>query len=456
MKRLAFVLAAALFALTGCTSAAETATAAEPATTPETTTEPTSKPAAAETGPLYTYSHRYAQDVVYDVMPAFNDQLDHIGTNVYKNDLNAGQVSLFYSCDDCCIADPYVTSDAVYLLTYNRDRDNKIIALSPDGTKTHEIPFDPYASTVVLYSDRYFYCMDGLAPYDTASGFRLDLQTGETTPWDLPAETAAAPDAAGNFAVTARLISDHPVPFTSDPEISDALLQNSMLEYDLTDVTTGKPATKIAEFPYKGADDGSDYVYYTYLGKSGDDFYFTGEHSRSSEEGIKMSVLRVGSDGTQEDLGLMIHVSLRELRQNGEIQWLFAMSSNPGTLTVYDLPARRGLVLLSCFHAGRWSVAAKHRLRSRSRLHDPIRYHPRRRIFEREYRVYGDGVCGVSVIARAVFTGRKWARVVGDADPYGLAVGLSAARGLPAVAVSVRINKTQPPQCFPHCRGWVV
>lgn len=135
MKRLAFVLAAALFALTACTPAAETATDAEPATTPETTTEPTSKPAAAETGPLYTYSHRYAQDVVYDVMPAFNDQLDHIGTNVYKNDLNAGQVSLFYSCDDWCLADPYVTSDAVYLLTYNRDRDNKIIALSPDGTK---------------------------------------------------------------------------------------------------------------------------------------------------------------------------------------------------------------------------------------------------------------------------------------------------------------------------------
>lgn len=336
MKRLAFVLAAALFALTGCTSAAETATA-ETFPVTEATAEPTSKPAAAETGPLYTYSHRYAQDVVYDVMPAFNDQLDHIGTNVYKNDLNAGQVSLFYSCDDCCIADPYVTSDAVYLLTYNRDRDNKIIALSRDGTKTHEISFDPYASIIVLYSDRYFYCMDGHAPYDTASGFRLDLQTGETTPWDLPAETTGAQDAAGDFAVTARLISDHPVPFTSDPEISDALLQNSMLEYDLTDVTTGKPATKIAEFPYKGADDGSGYVYYTYLGKSRGDFYFTGEHSRSSEEGIKMSVLRVGSDGTQEDLGLMIHVSLRELRQNGEIQWLFAMSSNPGIITVYDL-----------------------------------------------------------------------------------------------------------------------
>ena len=334
--RLPLLVTAAVFALTACTPVADSAPAAEPTATPEITAEPASEP-TAETGPLYDMTSRYSQSVVYDVMPAFNDQLYHIGTNVYKNDLNAGQVSLFYSCDDWCLADPYVTSNAVYLLTINPGSENRIIALSPDGTKTHEIPFDSYASTVVLYSDRYFYCIGGLAPYDTASGFRLDLQTGETTPWDLPAETAAAQDAAGDFAVTARLISDHPVPFTSDPEISDALLQNSMLEYDLTDVTTGKPATKIAEFPYKGADDGSGYVYYTYLGKSGDDFYFTGEHSRSEEEGIKMSVLRVGSNGTQEDLGLMVHVPLRELRQNGEIQWLFAMSSNPGTLTVYDL-----------------------------------------------------------------------------------------------------------------------
>ena len=60
----------------------------------------------------------------------------------------------------------------------------------------------------------------------------------------------------------------------------------------------------------------------------------------------------------------------------------------------------------------------------------------------------------MSVIARAVFTGRKRARVVGDAEPYGLAVGLSAARGLPAVAVSVSTkNKTQPPAMFSTLRG---
>ena len=337
MKRLAFVLAAALFALTGCTSAAETATAAEPATTPETTTEPTSKPAAAETGPLYTYSHRYAQDVVYDVMPAFNDQLDHIGTNVYKNDLNAGQVSLFYSCDDCCLADPYVTSDAVYLLTYNRDRDNKIIALSPDGTKTHEIPFDPYASIVVLYSDRYFYCMDGHAPYDTASGFRLDLQTGETTPWDLPVETISVANVAGDFAVTERIVSDYPVPFPRDEEISDALLQNSLREYDLTDIATGKPARKITEFPYKGTAEGAVFAAYAYLGKAGNDFYFRFEHAMSSEERSVTNVFRVRSDSIQEDLGISSDLFVQALCQNGELRWLFSRDGSQGTVTVYDL-----------------------------------------------------------------------------------------------------------------------
>ena len=104
-----------------------------------------------------------------------------------------------------------------------------------------------------------------------------------------------------------------------------------MLEYDLTDATTGKPTTKIAEFPYKGADDGSGYVYYTYLGKSGDDFYFTGEHSRSSEEGIKMSVLRVGSDGTQEDLGHYDPcVSSPNCAKTERFSGFFAMSGNPG------------------------------------------------------------------------------------------------------------------------------
>ena len=335
--RLPLLVTAALFTLTACTPVADSTPAAEPTTTPEITAEPTSKPAAAETGPLYTYSHRYAQDVVYDVMPALNEQFDYIGTNVYKNDLNAGQTSLFYYCDDWCLADPYVTSDAVYLLTFNRDSENKIIALSPDGTKTHEIPFDSYASTVVLYSDRYFYCMDGHAPYDTASGFRLDLQTGETAPWNLPVETISVANAAGDFAVTERIVSDYPVPFPRDGEISDALLQNSLREYDLTDIATGKPARKITEFPYKGTAEGAVFAAYAYLGKAGNDFYFRFEHAMSSEERSVTNVFRVRSDSIQEDLGISSDLFVQALRQNGELRWLFSRDGSQGTVTVYDL-----------------------------------------------------------------------------------------------------------------------
>ena len=334
--RLPLLVTAAVFALTACTPVADSTPAAEPTATPEITAEPASE-LAAETGPLYDMTSRYSQSVVYDVMPAFNDQLYHIGTNVYKNDLNAGQVSLFYSCDDWCIADPYVTSDAVYLLTYNRDRDNKIIALSPDGTKTHEIPFDPYASTVVLYSDRYFYCMDGHAPYDTASGFRLDLQTGETAPWNLPVETISVANAAGDFAVTERIVSDYPVPFPRDGEISDALLQNSLREYDLTDIATGKPARKITEFPYKGTAEGAVFAAYAYLGKAGNDFYFRFEHAMSSEERSVTNVFRVRSDSIQEDLGISSDLFVQALRQNGELRWLFSRDGSQGTVTVYDL-----------------------------------------------------------------------------------------------------------------------
>lgn len=225
----------------------------------------------------------------------------------------------------------------MYLLTYNRDRDNKIIALSPDGTKTHEIPFDPYASTVVLYSDRYFYCMDGHAPYDTASGFRLDLQTGETAPWNLPVETISVANAAGDFAVTERIVSDYPVPFPRDGEISDALLQNSLREYDLTDIATGKPARKITEFPYKGTAEGAVFAAYAYLGKAGNDFYFRFEHAMSSEERSVTNVFRVRSDSIQEDLGISSDLFVQALRQNGELRWLFSRDGSQGTVTVYDL-----------------------------------------------------------------------------------------------------------------------
>ena len=226
-KRIPLILTAAL-ALSACASAANSATTAAAAETPESTAESAIEPGteAVETDTLYGLNYSYSQSVVYEDLPTLDDEWNFAGTNVYKNDLNAGQTTLIYHCDEPCFVYPYVTSNAVYLLT-NNSTDNKVIALSPDGTLTHEIPFDTLTWSVVLYSDRYFYCLTDRAPYRSAHGLRLDLQTGETTPWDLPVETMDVPDTADAFAVTERIVSDSPVPFPDSSEISDAFLQNS-------------------------------------------------------------------------------------------------------------------------------------------------------------------------------------------------------------------------------------
>ncbi len=336
MKDFFLLLAAVLFIFTSCAPVTDTAPAAPAATSaPEITAEPTAEP-AAETGPLYGINDSYSQSVIYEDLPTFDDEWNFAGTNVYKNDLNAGQTTLIYHCDEPCFVYPYVTSNAVYLLT-NNSTDNKVIALSLDGTLTHEIPFDTLTWSVVLYSDRYFYCLTDRAPYRSAHGLRLDLQTGETAPWDLPVETMDIPGTAGSFAVTERIVSDSPVPFPDSSEISDAFLQNSLREYDLTDVATGKPTRKITEFPYKGTAKGAVFYAYTYLGKAGDDFYFSFEHAMSSADRSVTNVFRVRSDSIQEDLGISSDLFVQALRQNGELRWLFSRDGSQGTVTVYDL-----------------------------------------------------------------------------------------------------------------------
>ena len=175
-KRIPLILTAAL-ALSACASAANSATTAAAAETPESTAESAIEPGteAVETDTLYGLNYSYSQSVVYEDLPTLDDEWNFAGTNVYKNDLNAGQTTLIYHCDEPCFVYPYVTSNAVYLLT-NNSTDNKVIALSPDGTLTHEIPFDTLTWSVVLYSDRYFYCLTDRAPYRSAHGLRLDLQ----------------------------------------------------------------------------------------------------------------------------------------------------------------------------------------------------------------------------------------------------------------------------------------
>ena len=106
-KLIPLILTAAL-ALSACASAADSATTAAPAETPESTAESAIEPGteAVETDTLYGLNYSYSQNVVYEDLPTLDDEWNFAGTNVYKNDLNAGQTTLIYHCDDWCLADP--------------------------------------------------------------------------------------------------------------------------------------------------------------------------------------------------------------------------------------------------------------------------------------------------------------------------------------------------------------
>ena len=340
MKRLAFVLAAALFALTACTSAAETAapaeTSPEPTATPEPTTEPVGElHALAETG------QDQFGNAIYQVRFSVDDEGSFSGTTIYKTDLDAGQTSLFYEYHDTMYTALYqfLANGTLYVVMYHNDSDTKLLAVPLDGGEVWEIPLGPNTWSAKLYDDRYVYCMSySQAPTSPTCGMRLDLKTGASEKWDIPIETYDVLGVADGGIVTSRIVSDYPIPLPSDSEMLSAILQNSTYEFDLTDPATGRPIQKIFEYPCDGTPEGDGYITYTYAGKNGSDFYFIADHMTPSYW-TGSSVLCIHSDGTQEDLGIMTAQKfIRPMHQNEALRWFMVPNDDtPRTYTFYDL-----------------------------------------------------------------------------------------------------------------------
>lgn len=340
MKRLAFVLAAALFALTACTSAAETAapaeTSPEPTATPEPTTEPVGElHALAETG------QDQFGNAIYQVRFSVDDEGSFSGTTIYKTDLDAGQTSLFYEYHDTMYTALYqfLANNTLYVVMYRDDSDTKLLAVPLDGGEVWEIPLGPNTWGTKLYDDRYVYCMSySQAPTSPTCGMRLDLKTGASEKWDIPIETYDVLGVADGGIVTSRIVSDYPIPLPSDAEMLSAILQNSTYEFDLTDPATGRPIQKIFEYPCDGTPEGDGYITYTYAGKNGSDFYFIADHMTPSYW-TGSSVLCIHSDGTQEDLGIMTAQKfIRPMHQNEALRWFMVPNDDtPRTYTFYDL-----------------------------------------------------------------------------------------------------------------------
>ena len=348
-KLIPLILTAAL-ALSACASAADSATtaAADAAETTAATPEPTAAPepvgelhALAETG-----QDKFG-NVIYQTRSVVDDEGSFSRTVIYKTDLDAGQTTTLYEYNDNTYTALYQfpANGTLYVVMYHDDSDTKLLAVPLDGGEVWEIPLGPNTWGAKLYDDRYVYCMSySQAPTSPTCGMRLDLQTGASETWNLPIETYDVLGVADGGIVTSRIISDYPLPLPGDSEMRSAIMQNAAYEFDLTDAATGQPIQKIFSYPCSGVPEGDGTIHYSYMGKNGGDYYFLATHLKPISgnaygDTVGSSVLRVRSDGMQEDLGFMAAQKLiRPMHQNEELRWFMVPNdANTRTYTVYDL-----------------------------------------------------------------------------------------------------------------------
>lgn len=166
---------------------------------------------------------------------------------------------------------------------------------------------------------------------------RFNLENGETSPWNIPVETMYIPDVVGDALLLCRVVSDYPVPYPDDDEMSQALLQNTTLEYTLADPATGAVRQTCFTLPYDIPQPGNLTVY-TYLGKCGSDFYFRADQCDDEYSLVSQSVLRIGTDGTRTDLGITKtpdYLDYCAVLQGDEVRWLLTRGTD-GIYLIYD------------------------------------------------------------------------------------------------------------------------
>jgi hypothetical protein len=310
MKKVALLLAAAMLALAGCASAGDTAAASEAAPA-----ESTAESAAAEDSteaalpgephPLSAYSAcAVSGNCVYAAVTHFSSSEDSLGSfdhsTVYKTDLTTGQTYEMYRTDSQLASAPLIIDDTLYFICY----DGGMLALPTTGGEARVLPFSYDDWMPVFYAGHYLYCRSvSAAPFCRTDGMRFNLENGETAPWNIPVETMYIPDVVGDALLLCRVVSDYPVPYPDDDEMSQALLQNTTLEYTLADPATGAVRQTCFTLPYDIPQPGSLTIY-TYLGKCGSDFYFRADQCDDEYAFVSQSVLRIGTDGTRTDLGI--------------------------------------------------------------------------------------------------------------------------------------------------------
>ena len=262
MRKLVLLLTAAL-ALTACTAAPEVSSPAEAAPPAETA----AIGEAAAAFPVGTLQMAIPE-VMYTGAASVEIPFSGLETEpILKLDYAAGvQTKL---CDiDLSRQFPVAIMQHGDTVEYFWDSEGSTVfahtAIRPDGSVEEQtIPEKFYPN---------FY--DEYAAYDIwgTTCKRLDWQTGELTTASLPfVQLDGVPGAVGSRVLLTRIVSDMPLPEgEGNEEMRDAVLQNSLREYDLYDPATNT-IEKVFDEPYYPEDDNESK---SYLGYCGDKLYF--------------------------------------------------------------------------------------------------------------------------------------------------------------------------------------
>lgn len=260
MKKYLPLLAAAL-ALTAC-SAAPAETAAPAATPPaESVTAETAQMNAFPVGTLRSPREADDAEAFYSL---YSDSETHKYQMLRIDYAKAEQEKM---CEvDHESAYSYFTANGNVVVVWSDSDQYGFTVISRDGT-TQDKPIEREFKVDVY---------DENAAYELTSKscFRLDLQSGEITRTDAPlTQLCAVYGIVDNKVFVSRYVTDTPLPDPNDmsyAEMYQAIIQNSMIEFDLYDIATNT-IQKLFDWEYGSNEAGSA----QYIGSRGSVAYFT-------------------------------------------------------------------------------------------------------------------------------------------------------------------------------------
>ena len=252
MKRSLLTLLALAFCLSACAPAAPAPQSEAPAavTTETAPAEESGQTAAAACAGNIRGNGDLQQDGALRYSIGYTDPSEgEQKFRVLVLDCDTGKQTSLYTLEEPAqtVSKPFVVNGTVYVFT-----DQTMYQIPAAGGEARKVDLSAF-----------FYptSMDDTAGYsfsydDSVNNFlctRLDLQTGELSQVNLPAQTQEIWALNEPRIFLCRLVTEVPLPSVEEGEIYAAAMQNAICEYGWYDLATGD-FQKVAEEPYYGAE----------------------------------------------------------------------------------------------------------------------------------------------------------------------------------------------------------